>query len=55
MTATTYWGDEREPDALYAIYLRKVRYQSPHSGTSSRAIGAKVDMFQKLTWFQKLK
>lgn len=28
MTAK-YWGEEKEPDAIYAVYLRKVKYRPP--------------------------
>lgn len=29
MTAAKYFGEEKLEDAIYAIYLRKVRYVSP--------------------------
>lgn len=24
-----YWGEEKQPDAVYAVFLRKVRYVPP--------------------------
>lgn len=31
MSAAKYWRDERTDDAVYAVYLRKVRYVPPNS------------------------
>lgn len=28
--AARYWGEEVEEDAIYAVYLRKVRYHAPN-------------------------
>lgn len=35
MTAAKYFGEEKLEDAIYAIYLRKVRYVSPINLDSS--------------------
>lgn len=28
--AARYWGEEKEPEAVYAVFLRKVRYRAPN-------------------------
>uniref|UniRef100_A0A1I8BF67 Ral guanine nucleotide dissociation stimulator-like 1 n=1 Tax=Meloidogyne hapla TaxID=6305 RepID=A0A1I8BF67_MELHA len=45
--SSKYWGEEEYPDAIYSVYLKKVRYVSPNEGISFNIFFATYRSFSK--------
>lgn len=52
--SSKYWGEEEYPDAIYSVYLKKVRYVSPNEGISSYDKDSTLDHLQWETIREKV-